>query len=202
MAELHEPTLEQNRTDLQKTVYNFRRFAHEHGRVIDYMYVDFHGDGGAATSNRIDNRLRDIALAFWGRWVDRTPVPHPLYTTNDWFIGGEARWAQEFERNDPFLIPTECQFLTPPIDTLVRFENRSKSLSSECLDTYADYVKSEHHRDFSDTETHEQVIAYLVAIESFMHVMQAQLQEQKLRATASIDTSCQESTLTPNSRLW
>lgn len=175
MSERREPTLEQNLTGLRETVYRFRRFSHQHVR-IDYMYVDFHDENENAMSNRIDKRLGDIARAFWGQWKYRTPVPHPLSPRADeWYEYEESKWAQLFESCNPFEIPYECPLVSPPIDTLVGFVNRLQYLSDDCETIFQDYMENEHNRHFSDTDTHEQVMGYLIAIESLINVIHHQM---------------------------
>ena len=138
------------------------------------MYADFHDD--KAMSNRIDKRLGDIARAFWGRWKYRTPVPHPLSNgADDWYEYEEAEWAQLFERCHPFAIPYECPLIHPPIADLVGFVKRLQSLSDDCETIFQDYTENEHNRHFSDTDTHEQVMAYLIAIESLINAIHHQM---------------------------
>ena len=166
---MSENSLEQNRARLREVVYNFRRFAHEHVQTIDYMYLDVHGSDNAM-SNRIDNRLADIARAFWAQWIDRPPVPFELFRKSTWDEYEEAGWADAFEAQDPFVIP-ECPLRSPDVAQMIGFVRRLQSLSSECDDIYLEYSESEHDREFTDVDTHAQVMAYLIAIESLINAM-------------------------------
>jgi hypothetical protein len=173
MSEGREPTLEQNLTGLRETVYHFRRFCHEHVR-IDYMYMD--SENYNAMSNIIDRLLGDIARAFWGRWKNRTPVPHPFSNgADEWYEDKEEEWAQLFERCRPFEIPYEIPCVSPPIADLVMFVKRLQYVSEDCETRYQDYVEDCHDRHFSDTDTHENVMGYLIAIESLINVIHHQM---------------------------
>jgi hypothetical protein len=80
----------------------------------------------------IEQLLKDVALAFWGQWVDRPPYPGWNERPDNW----QRTWLTNFESTKPYDVP-DCAFTIPTQTTIHTFMERIYKLAGECMDNYS-----------------------------------------------------------------
>lgn len=133
----------------------------------------------------IEQLLKDVAVAFWGQWVDRPPYPGFKERPDNW----QRTWLTDFESTNPYDVP-DCAFTIPDQATIHTFMERIHKLAVECMDNYSE--KPEDYFDFFPDSYENMRLEVMNSLETLHgmlnNIFYAQMKVEEFSHTTNIVT--------------